>query len=98
MKIFRSVIRFLILSGLICVTYLSGVYSVKYRQNQEENKSTITTIAVVNADTGTVVDGKKINYASELMGFPDTNFESTGLEEAREGIATDRYAAYILIE
>ncbi len=97
MKIFRSIIRFLILSGLICVTYLSGVYSVKYRQNQEENKSTITTIAVVNADTGTVVDGKKINYASELMGFPDTNFESTGLAEAREGIATDRYAAYILI-
>ena len=52
---------------------------------------------MVNADTGTVVDGKKINYASELMGFPDTNFESAGLAEAREGIATDRYAAYILI-
>lgn len=96
-KFFRGIIRFLILSGLICVTYLSGVYSVKYRQNQEENKSTITTIAVVNADIGTIVDGKKKNYASELMGYPDTNFESAGLEEAREGIAGNRYAAYILI-
>lgn len=97
MKIFKIVMRSSIILGLIFTIYLCGVYSAKYRQNQEENKSTITTIAVVNADTGAIVDGENVNYASELMSFPDTNFEVAGLVEAREGITSNRYAAYILI-
>lgn len=97
MNFFKSVMKILIISALIAAAFVCGMYLTKFRQNREENKSTITTIAVVNADTGTMVKGEKKFYASELMTFPDTNFESTGLTEAREGILNGRYAAYILI-
>ena len=89
MKIFKSVMHLLILAALVGAAYLSGIYSVKYQRNIEENKSTITTIAVVNADIG--------SYASELICYPDTNFETASLTAAKEGILNDRYAAYILI-
>ncbi len=97
MKIFRFVMRTLILLAIIGATYLCGVYSTKYQQNIEDNKSTITTIAVVNADVGTEVKEKNVFYASELMYFPDTNFEVASLTEARDGIASNRYAAYVVI-
>ncbi len=89
MKLFKSVMHLLILVMLIGAAYLCGIYSTKYRHNIEENKSTITTIAVVNADVG--------SYASELICYPDTNFQATSLTAAKEGILNDRYAAYILI-
>lgn len=97
MKVFKSIMRVLILSALICVIFLCGVYSTKYQQNIEENKSTITTIAVVNADVGTVVDEENVYYATALMSFPDTNFETASLTAAREGMESGRYAAYVLI-
>lgn len=97
MKIFRHIMQTLIFAALIFATYLCGVYSTKYKQNQEENKSTITTIAVVNTDQGTMVDGEWTNYAADMIAFPDVNFTVTGLNDAKEGIAEGRYAAYILI-
>lgn len=97
MKIFKLVMRGIILTAIICAVYLCGVYSTKYQQNREENKSTITMIAVVNADVGTEREEENVFYASELMYFPDTNFETASLTEAREGIESDRYAAYVVI-
>lgn len=97
MQMFKSIMKVLIIVSFITIIYFGGRYSAKYQLEQENKKSTIATIAVVNADTGTMVDGEKKFYASELMAFPDTNFKSTGLEDAREGIVDGRYAAYILI-
>lgn len=97
LKWLRKIIQFLIVIILIGVSYLCGCYVSRFRQNQKENKSTVTTIAVVNADSGITIDGKLTNYAEELMAFPDVNFTVTGLNDAREGIASDKYAAYILI-
>lgn len=97
MKIFKLVMRGIILTAILCAVYLCGVYSTKYQQNREENKSTITMIAVVNADVGTEREEENVFYASELMYFPDTNFETASLTEAREGIESDRYAAYVVI-
>lgn len=97
MRKFKKTMEILIIVSFIIITYFSGMYSAEYKLKQENQKSTIATIAVVNADTGTMVNGEKKFYASELMGFPDTNFKSTGLEDAREGIVDGRYAAYILI-
>ena len=97
MRKFKKTMEILIIVSFIIITYFSGMYSAEYQLKQENQKSTIATIAVVNADTGTMVNGEKKFYASELMGFPDTNFKSTGLEDAREGIVDGRYAAYILI-
>lgn len=97
MKIFKSVMRVAIVMSIILTAYLTGIYTAKYRQNQEEDKSTVMTIAVVNADVGVMADGGKKYYASELMAFPDTNFKSSGLTDAMEGVGDGRYAAYILI-
>lgn len=97
MKKFNYILHGLIVIVLVCAAYLSGIYSTKFKQNKEENKNTVTTIAVVNADNGVIVEGEKVNYATELITFPDTNFETVGLTEAREGVTTGRYAAYILI-
>ena len=97
LKWFKKIMHFLIVVIFICVSYLCGCYITQFRQNQKENRSTVTTIAVVNADSGITIDGKLTNYAEELMAFPDVNFTVTGLNDAREGIASDKYAAYILI-
>lgn len=97
MKAFKYIMQALIFIVFIAATYLCGVYSTKYKQNQEDNKSTITTVAVVNADQGVMVDGELTNYASDLIAFPDINFTTVSLNEAQEGVAEGRYAAYILI-
>ena len=94
MKRFHQCMKLIIGIAIVLGSYFSGVYYSKYNQNRQENKSTITTIAVVNTDAGTEVNGEDRYYASELMHFPDTNFEMAGLNEAREGITTNRYAAY----
>lgn len=97
MKIFKSIMQFLMIASIITVAYLCGIYSAKYSRNQEEKKSTIMTIAVVNADTGVMAEEGMKFYSSELMSFPDTNFKSVSLTEAKEGVENGRYAAYILI-
>lgn len=97
MKKFRQIMKIIISIAVIFGAYLGGVYYTKYSQNVKENKSTITTIAVVNTDVGTTTNGNYKNYATELIQFPDTNFEMAGLNEAREGIASNKYAAYIVI-
>ena len=97
MKIFKLIMQIVMIASIITIAYLCGIYSTKYSQIQKENKSTIMTIAVVNADAGVMVEGEKKYYSSELMLFPDANFKSTSLTEAEEGVAGGRYAAYILI-
>lgn len=97
MKKFRQIMKIIISIAVIFGAYLGGVYYTKYSQNVKENKSTITTIAVVNTDVGTTTNGNYKNYATELIQFPDTNFEMAGLNEAREGITSNKYAAYIVI-
>lgn len=97
MKVFKYVMQVMVIASIITIAFLCGTYSAKFSQNQKENKSTIMTIAVVNADTGVMTKGEKRYYASEFMLFPDTNFKTTSLTEAEEGMASGRYAAYILI-
>lgn len=43
MRIFKIVMRGMISLAIICSVYLCGVYSTKYQQNIEKNKSTIMT-------------------------------------------------------
>lgn len=97
MKVFKYIMQMVVIASMITLAYLYGTYSAKFSQNQKENKSTIMTIAVVNADAGVMAKGEKKYYSSELMLFPDANFISTSLTEAEEGVANGRYAAYILI-
>ncbi len=97
MKVFKCVMQLLVIVSIAAIAFLCGTYSAKFSQEQKENKSTIMTIAVVNADTGVMIEGEKRYYASEFMLFPDANFKTTSLIEAEEGLAGGRYAAYIVI-
>lgn len=73
--------------------YLGSIYNSPKENNQQE-VITQNLIAVVNADEGVYIDGKKVNYAADFMDFPNTNFASTGLMDARDGVENGRYAAY----
>lgn len=57
----------------------------------------VKTIAVVNSDTGTYVNGEYTNYAARLLDFLDENYVMTNIEAARSGVENGTYAAYILI-
>lgn len=76
--------------------YLGSIYNSSKENNQQE-VITQNLIAVVNADEGVYIDGKKVNYAADFMDFPNTNFASTGLMDARDGVENGRYAAYVIL-
>lgn len=54
-------------------------------------------IAVVNLDEGVTKDEGRMNYAESLSRFPSMDFEYASLEEARTGLETGKYGAYIII-
>lgn len=62
-----------------------------------EKEETVDTIAVVNLDEGTRVEGNEVNYAAQVLKLSGKNLVTTGLTEAREGISNGRYAAFIII-
>ncbi|MFT3984214.1 MAG: hypothetical protein QM697_09905 [Lachnospiraceae bacterium] len=99
---FRNVIRTIAIIIVFAVFMLTGIYiGGRYEQSEQAREAakeqTIETIAVVNLDEGTVVEGKTVNYSTELLSYPDVNFMAAGLEEARNGINTGAYAAYVII-
>ena len=96
-KIKQVVILIIFLIFCSCSFYMGIRFEKAEQIKQEECYVTQNLIAVVNADEGIVVDGQKINYGADFMNFPDVNFISTGLIDARDGVASGRYAAYILI-
>ena len=55
------------------------------------------TIAVVNLDSGVLVNGEQTYYGEQIIEFPDENFVFTSLEDARNGIENGRYTAYIIV-
>ncbi len=87
----------LMAAGLVMIGLFVGMHLSQKQMQKEASRLTINTIAVVNMDEGTTVDGHYINYASELISYPDVNFVTVGLEEARQGVEAGSYAAYILI-
>ena len=90
---------------LVCV--LGGIYWIERRgikgsmhaQEQvapnikEANKK----IAVVNLDVGIEKQNQQINYGSILLERVGSEIEITGLEDARQGIQSNLYGAYMII-
>jgi uncharacterized phage infection (PIP) family protein YhgE len=60
-------------------------------------KSTVDRVVIVNLDEGTMVNGEKVIYASQLLADIPENFTYSGLEDARMGCANGVYAAYLII-
>ena len=85
----------MVLLGLSCV---GGIcIEREYQKFLEEKKEYAATIAVVNMDDGVSANQAQVNYASQLISFPNENFTVTGLTDARTGIENGTYAAYIII-
>lgn len=96
-KIIKIVYRTLLGSCLLCLGMFIGMYLSQREIQKEAKRLTINTIAVVNMDEGITIEGHYTNYAAELINYPDVNFITVGLEEARQGVEAGNYAAYILI-
>lgn len=87
--------------GLAVLVFIGCIIGIQFEQQRQKNldnsKESISTIAVVNMDEGVSVGEEHINYASQLMDFPNERFTVTGLSDAKLGIENGRYAAYIVI-
>lgn len=87
--------------GTINVFLVGSIAGIKYSKHLykqlEQNNDDVTTIAIVNMDQGIIYEGELINYASQLISFPNERFISTGLNDAKNGIESGKYAGYIII-
>lgn len=54
-------------------------------------------IAVVNLDDGVKLKGKKAYYVGKIITLPNEHFYMTGLDDARNGLKSGKYGAYIVI-
>lgn len=95
LKIIIACVGITILSLTTCIVGMRIERS--HQETMEMQKESVSTIAVVNMDDGITMGEAQINYASQLMNFPDDNFTVTGLTDAKSGIENGSYAAYIII-
>ncbi|MDD3361700.1 MAG: hypothetical protein PHW34_08515 [Hespellia sp.] len=89
---------------LIVIAGLAGYYIGHQNKNKDttnvvaNNKAESQVIAVVNLDEGTSATGAEpVYYGEKVIQFPNDSFLYTSLEDARQGIENDTYAAYIII-
>ena len=71
-------------------------YQINEKQNSYKVVST-TDIAVVNLDEGVNLKDKKTYYAGKIITLPNEHFHMTGLDNARNGLKSGEYGAYIVI-
>lgn len=70
-----------------------------YKSETDKSYKVVSTkdIAVVNLDDGVKVKGKKAYYAGKIITLPNEHFYMTGLDDARNGLKSGKYGAYIVI-
>lgn len=94
--VFLSVV---ILAG-IC-GYLLGTSYTLHPQNKEQqvenDENGEKRIAVVDMDEGIKQGGETVQYASKILPYSDVEYTVTGLQDARNGVATGLYSAYVII-
>ena len=93
----KIIVGFLVAVILATTGVIFGMYMSERNNLEDSKKSTVTKIAVVNADNGIMKNKENINYASSLMSFPNEDFELVGFNDAKVGLQNGKYAAYILI-
>ena len=99
-KLTKGAMHRIYLSAILIIVFAGGLSAgnqISSWQGEEKEYCMVDRIAVVNLDQGIEKNGKVKQYARELGALPDLNFEYAGLEEARQGLANNQYAAYILI-
>ncbi len=88
-------------TGMIALLVFSAMLGTRIERERqaalEAQKERVSAIAVVNMDNGVSVGNEQINYASQLMSFPNDHFVVTGLTDAKAGVQNGTYAAYVVI-
>lgn len=97
-----SVVAILILcigliAGSLVIGYKFGKNVSGEKKDTKQEQIDVRTIAIVNLDEGIVQDKEIINYANKLIDYSDENLISTSLEDARNGVESGKYAAYVII-
>ena len=64
-------------------------------QNPQTARRANTTIAVINADTGTLIDGERLNYSSAIIATLGEGFVLVSPAMAQTGFSAGTYAAII---
>ena len=85
------------ISGSLVLGYKLGVTAVNTQENTQYKPVDTKTIAIVNLDEGISKEGKTVNYANELIDYSNENLVSESLENARSGVESGKYAAYVII-
>ena len=75
---------------------IGNYYQINEKQNSYKVVSTMD-IAVVNLDEGVNLKDKKTYYAGKIITLPNEHFHMTGLDDARNGLKSGEYGAYIVI-
>lgn len=94
--VIRNIVMFVAVFALLAAGFIAGRVSTAYMTDSvREDESNI--IAVVNLDEGVRREDGAVNYAASLIHFSGGNYVYAGLEDARNGVQTGDYAAYIVI-
>lgn len=100
-KIFRTgaFLSIVILAGICGYFVGSGhIFPLQIKEQQvEDDENSERRIAVVDMDEGVKQDGETIQYASKILPYSDVDYTVTGLQDARNGVATGLYSAYVII-
>ena len=81
-------------------TYVNSNIGSYYQINEKQNSYKVVStmdIAVVNLDEGVNLRDKKTYYAGKIITLPNEHFHMTGLDDARNGLKSGEYGAYIVI-
>lgn len=81
---------------LLAAGFLAGRMSMGQRADTGK-KDESSVIAVVNLDEGVRLGDRTVNYASNLIHLSGGSYVYAGLEDARNGVYTGEYGAYIVI-
>lgn len=86
------------IAAFLTVGVFTGIRVERSRQEALEMQKVHTSaVAVVNMDDGVMTERGQVNYASQLLSFPNGHFSVTGLSDAKAGVENGTYAAYIVI-
>ena len=87
--------------GLTVLAAACVFWGIRHERSRQEalkaQEEYVTAIAVVNMDNGVAMGNTQVNYAGQLLSFPNGHFTVTGLTDAKTGIENGKYAAYIVI-
>ncbi|MCL2573950.1 MAG: hypothetical protein FWE34_05280 [Defluviitaleaceae bacterium] len=89
------------IAALIVIAFISGQFfganaQVEHSEAREETQTIMqTTIAVINADTGSIVDGERQNFSAAIIETLGEDFVLVSPAMAYTGLSTGMYGAVI---